>query len=375
MSGGDGAGASAPAGSGTPGGCARILIVQTSFLGDVVLSTPVFAAVRRHYPDAHLAVLVRPECAGVLRGHPAIDAVLIDDKRGRDGGFGAVRTVRRLRAGRFDLVLSLHKSLRTAWVLAAARIPRRVGFRKSAGWFLYHRTVPRDPTRHDVERNLSLLAGIGIDPASVVSRPSLACTAEAAERVARLLADRAVPVGLPLVGVAPGSVWATKRWTVEGFAALLRALRDDMHVVPVLLGARGDMEYAAAIQQAAGHAAVDLVGQTDLEVLVAAIDRCRVLVCNDSAPMHIAVARDVPVVAIFGPTTLRQGYGPYTDRAIVVERDLPCRPCGRHGGARCPIGTHACMRDITPHEVLQAVATLLVRGGSATGAAAPRGTA
>ncbi len=375
MTGGDPAGATAAARSGTPGDCARLLIVQTSFLGDVVLSTPVFAAVRRHYPAAHITVLVRPECAGVLRGHPAIDAVLIDDKRGRDRGVGALRTVRRLRDAHFDLVLSLHKSLRTACVLAAARIPRRIGFRQSAGWFLYHRTASRDPTRHDVERNLSLLAAIGIDPASAVSRPYVACTPEAGARLTCLLAEREVAADRPLVGVAPGSAWATKRWTVEGYAALVRTLRDEMHVVPVLLGARADMECAAAIQRAAAGAAVDLVGQTDLEVLVAAIDRCRALVSNDSAPMHIAVARDIPVVAIFGPTTLRQGYGPYTDRAIVVERGLPCRPCGRHGGARCPIGTHACMREIAPHEVQRAVATALELGGSATPGAAPRGTA
>jgi heptosyltransferase-2 len=360
---------------GTPGDCTRILIVQTSFLGDVVLSTPVFAAVRRHHPAAHVSVLVRPECAGVLHGHPAVDAVLVDDKRGRDRGVGALRTVRRLRHGRFDLALSLHKSLRTACVLAAAGIPRRVGFRQSAGWFLYHRTVSRDRTRHDVERNLALLAGIGIDPASDVSRPYVACSPEAGERVRRLLADRGVAVDQPLVGVAPGSAWATKRWTVEGYGALVRMLRDEMHVIPVLLGARADMEYAAAIQRVAGDTAVDLVGQTDLEVLVAAIDRCRVLVSNDSAPMHIAVARDVPVVAVFGPTTRRQGYGPYTERAIVVERDLACRPCSRHGGARCPIGTHACMREITPQEVARAVATMLDLDRSASGAAVPRGSA
>ena len=100
-------------------------------------------------------------------------------------------------------------------------------------------------------------------------------------------------------------------------------------------------------QHAAGDVGVNLVGQTDLAMLVAAIDQSLVLVTNDSAPMHVAVARGTPVVAIFGPTTPRQGYGPYTDRAVVVERELACRPCSRHGGAQCPIGTHACMKEIS----------------------------
>jgi heptosyltransferase-2 len=339
----------------------RILVAQTSFLGDVVLSTPVCAAIKRCHPDAHVTVWARSDTGGILAGHPDVDALLVDDKRGRDRGLGSLRTLRRLRAGQFDVVLALHKSFRTAWLLAAARIPRRIGFRQSAGWFLYHRRVDRDRTRHDVERNLSILAGFDIDPPAVVSRPLVACSAEAVAGLHALLRTRGAAPGAPLIAVAPGSVWATKRWTVEGYAALLRGLRDQLGATVLLLGATADAPYADAIQQAASGLGVNLVGQTDLAMLVAAIDQSLVLVTNDSAPMHIAVARGTPVVAIFGPTTPRQGYGPYTDRAVVVERELACRPCSRHGGAQCPIGTHACMREISHQEVQRAVMALLER--------------
>lgn len=346
----------------------RFLIAQTSFLGDVVLSTPVFAVLRRHYPHAHITALVRPEVAGVLDGHPHVDAVLTDDKRGPEGGLGSWRLVRKLRAGHFDAALALHKSFRTAWVLAAAGIGRRMGFRQSAGWFLYHRRVPRDPTRHDVERNLSLLAGLGLDPEEAYVRPYLACAPAAVLRFHAALRARGTDPSTPLAGIAPGSAWATKRWTVEGYAALLTALQRDLGVTAVLLGSPGDAPYAAAVQRAAGGAGVNLVGQTDLAMFVAAIDQCVVLVANDSAPVHIAVARDTPVVAIFGPTVPRQGFGPYTDRARIVEREMPCRPCGRHGGARCPLGTHACMQEIGVADVRRAVADLLLQ---CAGTAAP----
>jgi heptosyltransferase-2 len=339
----------------------RILIAQTSFLGDVVLSTPVFAALRRCLPAAHITALVRPESAAVLDGHPHVDAVLTDDKRGRERGVGSLRVVRKLRQGRFDVALALHKSLRTAWLLAAAGIPRRIGFRQSAGWFLYQCRVVRDPARHDVERNLAILAGLGIDPDTAISRPLVACAPEAVARFEALRRAAHVDPQTPVVGVAPGSAWATKRWTVEGYAALVGALQRELGVTPILLGARDDVECADAIQRAAGGGVFNLVGQTDLRLLIAAIDQCSVLVANDSAPVHIAVARGTPVVAIFGPTSPRQGYGPYTDRALVVERDLPCRPCSRHGGPRCPIGTHACMREIGHADVSSAVATLLRR--------------
>jgi len=339
----------------------RFVIAQTSFLGDVVLSTPVFAVLRRRYPAAHITVLVRPDVAAILEGHPHVDAVLTDDKRGRDGGVGSWRVVRTLRAGRFDVAVALHKSFRTAWVLAAAGIGRRIGFRQSPGWFLYHRRVNRNPAQHDVERNLSILAGLGMDPEESPVRPYLACHPDAVHRFHTALGQRGVDPARPLVGLAPGSAWATKRWTVDGYAMLLDALQRDLGATAVLLGAPGDAAYAAEVQRTAGGAGVNLVGRTDLGMLVAAIDQCVVLVANDSAPVHIAVARDTPVVAIFGPTVPRQGFGPYTDRARVVERDLPCRPCGRHGGARCPLGTHACMRDITVADVHRAVEEVLLQ--------------
>src|ERR1051326_2212664 len=119
-----------------------LLVAQTSFLGDGVLTTPLRAALRRCVAPRRLAVLVRPEAVPLLAGHPDVDQVLVDDKRGRDRGLGGlVRTARRLRHERFDVVVSPHRSLRTALVLAGAQIPRRVGFRESRGAFLYHERV------------------------------------------------------------------------------------------------------------------------------------------------------------------------------------------------------------------------------------------
>jgi heptosyltransferase-2 len=337
----------------------RFLIAQTSFLGDVVLSTPVFTALRRHYPDAHITVLVRPETAQILDGHPNVDAIITDDKRGSERGLGSWRVVRKLQRGQFDTALALHKSFRTAWMLVAAGIKQRIGFRQSAGWFLYHRRVQRDPTRHDVERNLSILAGLGLDPAAASARPFVACDEASVLRFHSAVRFHNVDAEAPLIAVAPGSAWATKRWTVEGYAALLIGLHRELDAVPVLLGGPGDVSYAEAILRSAGGIGINLVGQTDLHMLVAAIDQCLVLVANDSAPVHIAAARGTPVVAIFGPTVPQQGFAPYTDRARIVERQLACRPCGRHGSASCPIGTHACMREINAAQVQDAVLQLL----------------
>ncbi|TMA64473.1 MAG: lipopolysaccharide heptosyltransferase II [Deltaproteobacteria bacterium] len=335
-----------------------LLVAQTSFLGDVVLTTPLVSALRARLAPRRLSVLVRPEAAPLLQGHPDVDDVLIDDKRGRDRGLrGLLRTARRVGRERFELAVSPHRSLRTALVLAAARIPRRIGFRESRGAFFYHVRVTRDRRRHDVERNLALLDAFGPGPADA-PRLHLAVDREAAARAATLL-----PAGpAPLVGLAPGSAWATKRWTPAGFAAVAAALEAD-GARCVLLGSAADRPLVEAIRAASGGRAVGLAGRTDVATLVAVIDRLALLIANDSAPMHVACARGVPVVAVFCATTPALGYGPWGSAHTVLGADLACRPCARHGGRRCPRGTEDCMHLVEPAAVLAAArAALAARG-------------
>src|SRR5213083_974101 len=254
-----------------------LLVVQTSFLGDVVLTTPLVSALRRRLVPRRLALLVRPEAVPLVAGHPDIDQVLVDDKRGADrGALGWLKTARRLSAEGFEVAVSPHRSLRTALVLAAARIPRRVGFRESRGARLYHERVPRDRRRHDVERNLTLLDAFGggeaePPPLHVPIAP------EAPGRAAALLP----PGAGPLVGVAPGSVWATKRWTPEGFAAVVAGLSAE-GARCVLLGGPDDVGLAEDIRDRTGGRATVLAGRTDLATLVALVDRLALLVANDS---------------------------------------------------------------------------------------------
>jgi heptosyltransferase-2 len=248
--------------------------------------------------------------------------------------------------------VSPHRSWRTALLLAAARIPRRVGFRESRGAFLYHERVARVRRCHDVERNLALVAPFGALPPH--PRLHLPVTAAAAARAAALLP----PGGGPLVGLAPGSVWPTKRWTPEGFAAVAAGLAAE-GARCIVLGGPDDVSLAEEVRMRAGGHATVLAGRTDLATLVALVDRLALLVANDSAPMHVACARGVPVVAVFCATTPALGYGPYGSHARVVEADIACRPCARHGGRRCPRGTDDCMRLVTPGAVLTAARAAL----------------
>lgn len=339
----------------------RILVAQSGFLGDVVLTTPLFAALRRRFPQAHLAVLVTPVAAPLLADHPAVDRVLVDDKRGRGSGLrGMLRLATALRAERFTIAIAVHKSIRTGLLLRGARIGRRVGFEGAPGSRFYTERIRRPLALHDRDRILELLRPFGAYPEERVDRqPQVAVGAAARERAATLLGP-VLRERRPLAGICPGSAWPTKRWPAGAYGRLVRALEDDGYRC-VLLGAPDERTITAAVAAAAGGVGLDLAGATDVATLAAVLRRMTVVVSNDSAPMHLASAVAVPQVAIFCATVPAQGYGPTGDQAVVVEKDLACRPCGRHGGVRCPRGTDDCRELVTVKDVRAAVERVRAR--------------
>ncbi|MBI2358578.1 MAG: lipopolysaccharide heptosyltransferase II [Deltaproteobacteria bacterium] len=340
----------------------KILVVQTSFLGDAVLTTPLLSAIRRRFPSAHLTVLCTPQAKPLLEGHPDVHEILTDDKKGKGKGWkGVWRKAKELRARGFTLAFAPHKSLRSGLLLFLAGIPNRVGFRCSAGWFFYHHRVDRDPSRHDAERMLSLLKPFGAAPEQDSVGLRVVADAQAEARVEEVFRSLGVGGSGITFGINPGSVWATKRWTAEGYAALMVRLKQKYRCDIVLFGGPQDGAVVDRIQRLSGDLGVALPGRFDLRELVCAISRCDLFITNDSAPMHIAVAGGVPVVAVFCATTPSLGFYPYTSRAIVVEKDLPCRPCSSHGGRRCPLGTEDCMRLIGAEDVLRGVEKVLER--------------
>lgn len=338
----------------------RLLVAQSGFLGDVVLTTPLITALRRRLAPTSLTVLTTPQASPLLEEHHDVDRVLVDAKRAEGYGLlGLWRTARRLRQERFTLAVAPHKSLRTALLLMLAGIPQRVGFRQSVGWFLYHRTAVRDAGRHEIERILCLMRAFDIEPEECECTPYVAYSEVALAKAQELLREAGITETVPVFVVCPGSVWPTKRWTTAGYAGLISRLERDYGRV-LLCGGPEDEQIVQAVQEQSGGRGVNLAGRADLQTFMALIDRARVVVSNDSAPMHLAVARGVPVVAIFCATTPSLGYGPYSERAVVVEKKgLFCRPCGRHGGPSCPRATEDCMRLITVDEVLTGVNRLL----------------
>lgn len=338
----------------------RILVVQTSFLGDTVLTLPLLSEIKRRFPRSHLSLLCTPLGQELLSDHPAVDEIIVDNKKKTDRGWiGLWRQAKLLRSKRFALALCPHKSFRSGLLLFLARIPFRVGFAESKSSFLFHVRVKRNIERHDVERNLSILEGLGIPIKECGGLLDLPVRAEAREKVMERFRSLGVDPSKMLVGLHPGSVWPTKRWSPAGFARLIQMLKEKYPCEILLFGGPEDGDTIGKIQKLCGGCGVSLVDRIALRELPAALGLCRVLVSNDSGPMHIAVAEGVPVIAIFCATTPALGFYPYSSKAIVLEKNLPCRPCSPHGGRRCPLGTEDCIHLISPEPVFQAVERLL----------------
>src|SRR5688572_17845935 len=197
----------------------NVLVVQTSFLGDTVLTLPLLNEIKRRFPATRLSLLCTPRGRELLQEHVAVDEILVDDKKGLDQGWlGLWRRARMLRQQRFTMAISPHKSLRSALLLFLARIPRRVGFSQSKGWFLYNLRTKRSAKAHDVERTLSILEGFGIQVQDCERRFALPAKPEVQESVTELFRSRGINATKPVMGVNAGSVWPTKRWLPEGFA-------------------------------------------------------------------------------------------------------------------------------------------------------------
>ncbi len=338
----------------------RIVVVQTAFLGDVVLTTPLLRELRRARPEARISVVATPTGVETLRGLPWVDGLVAYDKRGAERGpAGLWRLARGLSRPRADFGIAAQRSARTGLLLQLARSRERVGFEGAPGAWAYTRRVPWVASEHAVRRYLELARPLGGDPDRADRRPELAVLGEARERVERILEEHGIGGEEPLLVVAPGSVWGTKRWTPEGYAEVVRAAAA-RGLRPILVGAERERPLCGTILEMAGGAGVSIAGRTSVPDLTALIARARGIVTNDSGPAHVASAVGTPVVAIFGPTVPAFGFVPWGEASRIVEHpSLPCRPCSPHGPEVCPLGHHRCMREIPKEQVIGALERVL----------------
>ena len=332
------------------------LVIQTSFLGDVILTTPLIAELAKRGP---VDVLVTPEGAAVLANNPNIRDTIRYDKRGTYGSTLTLwQTVKELRSRRpYAAAYLAQGSFRSGLLAMMTGARERIGFASSTGRALYTTQLPYRPDRHHAERLWSLAMSECADPPTrEQTRPRLYPSDEERNLVDRVL-SRGGSSGEPFVALAPGSAWGTKRWPY--YVELAKRLGDDLRIAVV--GSKSDARIAEEIVAALPTGRViNAVGSLPLLASAELIGRAQAIVTNDSAPQHLASAMGTPTLTIFGPTVPEFGFGPLAERHAVAGLDgLQCRPCDRHGPQKCPLGHWRCMRELGPDHIASLLTEVL----------------
>lgn len=340
----------------------KVLILKPSSLGDVVQAIPVARLLRREHPDAEIHWWLNRDLSPLLDGDPDIARLVLFDRK-RLGQLSSlprlITHLSAIRAERYDLVIDLQALARSAFVSWYARGGFTIGLedRREGAPAFYDQAVPRAGfNTHAVDWYLDVLRALGIPVDGnfewLPERPE----------VFRLLRCRIPELAPDCIAVQPGARWDTKRWPIGHFRGMIAQLRSRLPRTQILiLGGRDDRSFGAELSADGAGGVLDLTGLLDLQELVEVMRRVRVLVTNDTGPMHIAAALARPVVGLFGPTEPRRT-GPYGSQHRILRHDLPCAPCLK---SRCrwrdPL---ACLFGIQPDEVTNAVVDLL-EGASA----------
>lgn len=363
------AGASSPPAT-LPSCPAKALIVVPNWLGDVVLCLPALHALRELWPAAHLTLLCQAPLADWLRAQPIVDEVRSYPPPGL-GLRANVAFARGFGLEGYEVAVLFPNSFRSALLIWLARIPERIGYARDGRGLLLTQRPPRHHggKRHHAEYYLDLARHCGWRGSwrpTAQLPPARVAEADRAWVEERLATAR-VGGGDLLVALAPGAAYGpAKRWLPDRFAAVARRLLERWPLRILLLGGLGD---GAVIEQVGGQlgaAAVNFAGLTTVGQLAAALQRCALLVTNDSGTMHLAAAVGAPVVAIFGSTD-PEWTGPLGDGHRVLGANVPCRPCFQR---TCDIG-YQCMESLTVEAVAAEAAELLTRHLAAHGAANP----
>ena len=327
----------------------RILVRGVNWVGDTILSYPTVQQLKTLFPKSHLAILIPSYLADLWKTFPYVDEIIPFQKKGGvESLWEDLNLSQSLKERNFDLAVILPRSFRSALHIYLARIPIRIGYRdEGRSLFLTHR-IRRTQEMLHVHRVLyyqKLLGPLGKieNPPS----PQIYLREEDRRWANQVLMDLGILEGKPLIGMNPGATYGlAKCWTPDRFGELGKRLAEKWQARILLFGKEEERPIAHEIQRHLGAKGIDLTGKTSLLQLAALLERCALLVTNDTGTMHVATAVGTPVVALFGSTPPHIT-GPWGDDHVVVKKDVDCSPCWKRV---CPTD-HRCMELITVDEV------------------------
>ena len=336
----------------------KILLIKMERLGDTVLSTPAIRAVKEHFPCSHITLIVNPYVKPIVESDPHLDELVVyDSKRIHKNLIQKRRFITNLRSKRFDLAVDLSTRdffFTPVWLvyLSGARIT--LGLDNLGRGLLFNIKIkPYSKPKHLTEEVLHILSPLGIDTSDVQLRLFVS---DDKNYIQGLLVKEGVKECDFLISIHPGGVYETKYWRREGYAKVAQYLIREYKAKVIFVGNQYEKELVDKIINLMGDKPINLAGEISLRQLMTLISRCRLFIGNNSGPLHIATAFNIPTISFLGPS-IPERWRPQGERHIVFRRDLPCSPCEL---GYCYRNDFACMREISSGEVIDAVDRQLI---------------
>ncbi|MBK9255579.1 MAG: glycosyltransferase family 9 protein [Saprospiraceae bacterium] len=316
----------------------KILIIQTAFIGDVILATAILEKLHKHFPDAVLDILIKKGNESLFQNHPYLNKIWVLEKS-KNKFTCTAKLILEIRKQSFDKVINLHRFFSSGLITVLSNAKMTFGFDKNPLSFFFSKTVPHQISEkknsvHEIQRNQNL---ISIFTDNIPEKPVL----YPSESDFQVLANHKLLK--PYVCISPASVWFTKQWPSEKWIQLIQKL--DSEITIFLLGSGNDLQLCNDIAEKSGSKKVRvLAGKLSLLQSAALVKTAEMNYVNDSGPLHLCSAVNAPVTAIFCSTVPEFGFGPLSDHSHIAQTDhvLKCRPCSLHGRKSCPEGHFKC---------------------------------
>ncbi len=338
----------------------KILVVQTAFIGDVVLATALLETLHEQYPQASIDILVRQGNEGLFNEHPFISELIVWNKK-ENKYLHWLQVLTKIRAKKYDLLINLQRFAATGLWTVLSKAARTIGFDKNPFSFLFTHSVKHDVSEngvHEINRNHKLTESLG---ALKLCKPKLYPTKSDFEKVIKYQTEK-------YITMAPASVWFTKQFPLSAWVSFIQAL--SFEGVIYILGGPGDKSIGDSIVDevsklnsntstssnisSTSKKIINLSGELGFLASAALQQNAVLNYVNDSAPLHFCSAVNAPVVAIYCSTIPAFGFGPLSTNSFIVETQekLACRPCGLHGKKECPLGHFNCAKTIANNQLI-----------------------
>jgi len=332
----------------------RILIIQTAFLGDAILTLPLIQYLKSINKENIIDVVCIPSTEEIFKASSYVNSVIVLEKRGKHKSLKSfINFAAELKKNNYTKIISPHRSFRTSLLVWLLKVKETVGFDKSSMSFIYSKKIIHNWNDHEVLRNLKLADFSGSD---WKIKPEITVPEITKEKIKRLLTENNLD---NFIMIAPGSVWKTKTYPIELYRKVVESFIDKNFKV-VLIGGRTELEICDLLAKDFDKKVINFSGRLNLIESIEFMKHSKLLICNDSAPTHMGMAADIAVLTIYCSTVPKFGFYPYNEKSRYLSYDdLKCKPCGIHGKQSCPIKTFECAYKLTPETIINTAVKMI----------------